>query len=215
MDKNQILANLDEAVKSFDRQGAARWAETAMENEIDPTEALGVLTGAIRQVGEGFASGERFLPDLVGAADALQAAMPIIEEELKERGVERKSEGTVVVGTVSGDIHNIGKSMLCTLLLADGFEVIDLGIDVPSSRFVEAVQRHTADILAMSALLTTTAQEQRHVIEMLEEAGIRDTVKVMVGGGAINEEFAESIGADGYDPTAPGGVALARRLLEE
>jgi 5-methyltetrahydrofolate--homocysteine methyltransferase len=119
----------------------------------------------------------------------------------------------VVAGTVAGDIHNIGKSILCTLLTADGFEVIDLGIDVPLSKFIEAVQEHKPDILALSALLTITAIEQRNVIEALDDCGLRGSVKIIVGGGAINDEFAERIGADGYDPTAPGGVTLCRNLL--
>jgi len=209
----EILENLGKAVKDYDTAGAARWATTAMENEIDPLKALDVLTEAIREVGDAFGAEECFLPELVGAAEALQAAMPIIEEELHATGVERESVGKVVAGTVAGDIHNIGKSMLCTLLIANGFEVVDLGIDVPTRRFVEAVQTHQPDILAMSALLTITAMEQKNVIEALREAGIRDTVKVIVGGGAISEDFAANIGADGYDPTAPGGVKLARNLL--
>jgi len=118
------------------------------------------------------------------------------------------------VGTVAGDIHNIGKTILCTLLTADGFEVIDLGIDVPMEKFLTVVKEDKPDLLAMSALLTITAQEQKNVIEALMREEIRDEVKIMVGGGAISEQFAEKIGADGYDPTAPGGVALARRLLE-
>jgi methanogenic corrinoid protein MtbC1 len=150
---------------------------------------------------------------LVSAADAMQAALPIIEERLQETGGQRSSVGKVVAGTVAGDIHNIGKAMLCTLLTADGFEVVDLGIDVPTARFIKAVQEHQPNILALSALLTITAMEQRNVIEALKEAGIRDTVKVIVGGGAISDEFADSIGADGYDPTAPGGVRLCRELL--
>jgi corrinoid protein of di/trimethylamine methyltransferase len=208
-----ILDNLGQAVKEYDKQSAVRWATTAMENGIDPIKALDALTEAIREVGDAFGAGECFLPELVSAAEVLQAAMPIIEKQLDATGIERASLGKVVAGTVAGDIHNIGKSMLCTLLIADGFQVVDLGIDVPTPRFVEAVQQHQPHILAMSALLTITAMEQKNVIEALKEAGIRDTVKVIVGGGAINDGFAESIGADGYDPTAPGGAKLCRTLL--
>jgi len=208
-----ILESLGKAVQNYDTAGAARWARKAVENGIDPVKALDALTEAIREIGDAFGRDEIFLPELVSAADALQAAMPVLLEELKQTGGERKSLGKVVAGTVAGDIHNIGKSMLCTLLVADGFEVIDLGIDVPTQHFVEAVQTHQPDILAMSALLTITAMEQKNVIEALKGAGIRDTVKVIIGGGAISEGFAASIGADGYDPTAPGGVKLARNLL--
>jgi corrinoid protein of di/trimethylamine methyltransferase len=214
MDQGTLLSNLAETVKEYDTAGAAKWATQAMEAGIDPLEALDALTVAIREVGDDFAAGVCFLPELVSAAEAMQAAMPIIEEELDRAGGERESAGKVVTGTVSGDIHNIGKSMLSTLLVADGFEVIDLGIDVPTPRFVEVVKEQRPDVLAMSALLTITAMEQKNVIEALQEAGIRDTVKVIVGGGAINDEFAAGIGADGYDPTAPGGVKLCRDLLE-
>jgi corrinoid protein of di/trimethylamine methyltransferase len=212
MDSN-ILSKLAEAVKTYDTVGANEWSIMAMDEGIDPLEALDALTEAIREVGDAFGVGEIFLPELVSAADAMQAALPIIETKLQETGGKRSSVGKVVAGTVAGDIHNIGKSMLCTLLTADGFEVIDLGIDVPTPQFVRAVKEHQPDIVALSALLTITAMEQRNVIDALKEAGIRDTVQVIVGGGAISDEFAASIGADGYDPTAPGGVTLCRKLL--
>ena len=153
------------------------------------------------------------LPDLVGAADAMQAAMPIIEEELKRTGAKREAMGIVVAGTVFGDIHSIGETMVCTLLVAGGFEVHDLGVNIKAEEFLEAIEKYQANILAMSALLTMTAPEQRKVIDALKEKGIREKVKVMVGGGAITADFAKSIGADGYDPTAPGAVELARRLV--
>ncbi len=211
--ENVILENLGRAVKDYDVQGAVQWANNAVEEGIDPLLALDSLTEAIREVGDAFGAGELFLPELVSAAEAMQAAMPIIEERLHSSGLERESVGKVVAGTVTGDIHNIGKSMLCTLLVADGFEVIDLGIDVSTERFLEVVKNERPDVLAMSALLTITAMEQKKVIEALKEAGIRDRLKIIVGGGAINDEFAAGIGADGYDPTAPGGVGLCRSLL--
>lgn len=188
-------------------ESSRRWDRT-------PTSALEALTVAIREVCDAFGAGECFLPELVGAAEAMQNAMPILEAEIKERGEKRHSAGVVVAGTVFGDIHNIGKTILCTLLTADGFEVIDLGIDVPVDRFVTSVKEHQPHVLAMSALLTITAQEQKNVIEALKGEGLRDGVTIIVGGGAISDHFAESIGADGYDPTAPGGVRLARELLQ-
>jgi corrinoid protein of di/trimethylamine methyltransferase len=211
----QILDKLSEAIRNYDVNEAAELSAKAMEEGIEPLKALDALTKTIREIGNAFGAGEVFLPELVSAAEAMQAALPIIEEKLRQTGEQRTSVGKVVAGTVAGDIHNIGKSMLCTLLTADGFEVIDLGIDVPLPKFVEAVQEHQPDILAMSALLTITAVEQRNVIEALDDCDLRETVKIIVGGGAINDEFSESIGADGYDPTAPGGVTLCRKLLEE
>jgi corrinoid protein of di/trimethylamine methyltransferase len=210
---NKSLDNLKKAVIEYDSEGAARWAREAIDSKIEPVKILGVLTEAIRQVGDGFGKGELFLPDLVGAADAMQAAMPLIEEEFKRSGLKRESMGVVVAGTVFGDIHNIGKDMVCTLLTAGGFEVHNLGVNIRADEFLRAIEEHKADIVAMSALLTTTAAEQRKVIEVLEKKGVRDKVKIMVGGGAITADFAKSIGADGYDPTAPGAVALAKKLL--
>jgi len=209
----EILENLKKAITGYDRERAADWARKAVQEGIDPIKALDVMTVAIRQIGDGFGKGELWLPDLVGAAAAMTAATPIIEEEIKRVGAKRESLGTVVIGTVYGDIHTIGKTMVASLLTADGFAVKDLGINVTAESFVKGINEYRADILAMSALMTTTAPEQRKVIEALKKEGIRDTVKIMVGGGAITQEFADSIGADGYDPTAPGAVELARRLV--
>jgi corrinoid protein of di/trimethylamine methyltransferase len=209
----ETLENLKKAVTGYDAQGAARWTRKAVEEQIDPLKALDALTDAIRQVGDAFGRSELFLPELVAAAETMQSAVPILEEELKKRKVQRETLGTVVIGTVYGDIHNIGKSMVSTLLTADGFTVHDLGIDITVEEFIKAVRDTRPNLLAMSALLTLTAQEQAKVINALKEAGLRNKVKIMVGGGAITEKFAESIGADGYEPTAPGAVGLARRLI--
>jgi len=209
----EVLENLKKAIIGYDREGAADWAKKAVQEKIDPIKALDTMTVAIRQIGDGFGKGELWLPDLVGAAAAMTSATPIIEEEIKRVGATRKSLGTVIIGTVYGDIHTIGKTMVATLLTASGFTVNDLGINVTAQSFVQGINEYKADILAMSALMTTTAPEQRKVIEALKKEGIRDTVQIMVGGGAITQEFADSIGADGYDPTAPGAVELARRLV--
>ncbi len=208
-----ILSRLKKAILEYDEAEAVNCARKVVEEGINPVEALNAMTVAIRQVGDGFGSGELFLPDLVGAADAMSAATPILEEEISRSGASRESLGIIVIGTVYGDIHTIGKTMVATLLSAEGFQVIDLGINVTAEGFIEGVKKHNANILAMSALLTTTAPEQRKVIDLLNKGGIRDKIKVIVGGGAITQEFADSIGADGYDPTAPGSVKLVRKLM--
>jgi len=209
----ELLENLKKAIVEYDSEEAVNLARRAIQEKIDPIKILAAMTAAIRQVGDGFGKGELWLPDLVGAADAMTSATPIIEKEIKRRGITRESLGTVVIGTVYGDIHTIGKTMVATLLIAEGFIVNDLGINVTSERFVEGIKKYKADILAMSALMTMTAPEQRKIIETLKKEELRDKVKIMVGGGAITEGFANSIGADGYDPTAPGAVKLARRLI--
>jgi len=210
---NEILEGLKKAIKEYDNEKAASLAKKAIEEKMDPIKTLDAMTVAIREIGDGFGRGELWLPDLVGAADAMSSAMPIIEGEIKRTGAKRESLGTVVAGTVFGDIHSIGKTMVCTLLTAEGFKVHDLGVNIKAEEFLKAVKNYNADILAMSALMTMTAPEQKKVIEYLKEEGLRDKIKIMVGGGAITEEFARDIGADGYDPTAPGAVKLARKLV--
>jgi methanogenic corrinoid protein MtbC1 len=208
-----IFEGLRQSVIEYDANKAASYAQTVVAEGLDPVAAMDAMSEAMQMVGEGYACEELWLPDLVGAADASQAALPILEEEIRRRGQKTKSLGTVVIGTVSGDIHTIGKSMVGVLLVAAGFRVVDVGADVTTEQFVTAVKENQADILALSALLTTTAPEQGKVIEALKEAGLRDKIKIMVGGGAITQGFADSIGADGYGATAPKAVDLARSLL--
>jgi corrinoid protein of di/trimethylamine methyltransferase len=208
-----ILGNLKKAIIEYDPDSAADWARKAVDEQIDPLKIFDVLTTSLRQVGDAFGRGELFLPELIGAAQAMEAATPVITEELKKRDLKMEPLGTVVIGTVLGDIHTIGKAMVSRLLTAEGFTVHDLGVNISAEAFIKAVRDYKPNILAMSALLTTTAPEQAKVINALQDAGIRDKVKVMVGGGAITQEFAQSIGADGYDPTAPGAVGLAKRLI--
>jgi methanogenic corrinoid protein MtbC1 len=211
---DSLYDELGRAILEYRNERARKTAEMIVEKELDLERALSVMTETIRRVGEAFGRGELFLPDLIGASGAVLAAMPLVERALQERGIQHRGLGTVVAGTVYGDIHTIGKTMVATLLMAAGFSVHDIGINVRPREFSEAVQKHGAVILCMSALMTTTAPEQKKTIEVLKEAGIRDRVKVMVGGSAITQEFADSIGADGYDPIAPGAVALAKRLVD-
>ncbi len=210
---DDILTGLMKAVDEYDAAGAAGYARRAVDEGIDPVAAFDAMTGAIKKIGDEFEEGTRWLPDLIGAADAMKAAAPILEEALKAQGGTRSSLGTVDAGTVQGDIHSIGIEMVCTLLVAAGFEVHYLGIDVPAPKFVEAVREYGADVVALSALLTVTSIEDKKVIALLKDAGLRDQVKVMVGGGAINADFAATIGADGYEPAAPGAVELAKTFV--
>ena len=207
------LKELKQIVLDFDMDNAEAVARKAIDEGIDPIECARALTESIREIGDRFETGELFLPDLVCASDAVKNALPPIMTEIEKQGKKAASLGKVIIGTVFGDIHSIGKSMVATLLFASGFEVVDLGINVKSEDFLSAVKEHDPDVIAMSALLTTTMMEQKNVIEGLKKANIRNRVKVIVGGSPINQEFSDSIGADGYGATAPEGVKIAKRLL--
>ncbi len=208
-----MLEQLKNMVLEFNIDIAEETAEKAIKEGIDPIKAANALTEGIQIVGDKFGSGQLFLPDLVCASEVLKKAFPVINSEIEKRGQKTKSLGKVVIGTVFGDIHCIGKDMVSTLLYAAGFEVIDLGINVRGEDFLKAVRNENPDILAMSALLTTTAAEQKNVIKGLNEEGLRDKVKIIIGGSPINQEFADSIGADGYGATAPEGVRLVKKYL--
>jgi corrinoid protein of di/trimethylamine methyltransferase len=168
----------------------------------------------LNQVGEAFSCGQSFLPELVMAGEAMKAALAVLEPELQLRGTERQILGKVVLATVQGDIHEIGKSLVGTMLSSAGFQVYDLGVDVPAETIVEKVRQVGANIVALSALLTTTMVRQAEVIAALEQAGLRQEVKVMVGGAPVTRDWVEHIGADGTSQDAVGAVALARELVE-
>ena len=170
------------------------------------------LTKGIDRVGELFASGEYYLPDLIIGGEAMKNALAILEPALAG-DQEREIAGRVVLGTVEGDLHEIGKTLVGTLLTANGFQVTDIGIDKPASEFIAAVKETSATLVGASALLTTTMLQQQKIIEALQEAGLRDQVKVMVGGAPITQSWADKIGADGYADDAISAVALAKRIV--
>lgn len=209
----EIFEGLKKSVLEYDPENAEQWAKKAVKEQVDPLEAVDALTVAIRGIGDSYSRGEIFLPELIGAAKAMETAMPVLQEEIRNQGKKEKSVGTVVIGTVVGDIHNLGKNMVVALLRAAGFKVYDQGVNVPVEKFITAIRKYNPQILAMSALLTTTIVAQKKVIEVLRKEGLRDKIKVMVGGSAITQEFAKDIGADGYEPTAPEAVNLAKRFV--
>jgi corrinoid protein of di/trimethylamine methyltransferase len=189
-------------------------AQQVVAEGVDPVVAYeqGLRQG-IAEVGEAYAKGELFLPDLVIAADTMKAASTILEEEIRRVGSELEARGKVLLGTVAGDLHDIGKTIVATLFASHGFEVIDLGVDVPIEKFIQTVKDEQPQILGMSSLLTVTAKTLGHVIQALEEAGLRDTVKVIVGGGAVTEPYAEAINADAYGENAELGLRRAKEIL--
>ncbi|HEX16246.1 MAG TPA: cobalamin-binding protein, partial [Deltaproteobacteria bacterium] len=169
------------------------------------------LIPAMEIVGREYEEGERYVPEMLISAEAMKAAMGVLRPRLVETGVRLK--GKVVIGTVEGDLHDIGKNLVAMMLEGAGFEVIDLGVEVTAERFVQAVREHKPDVLGMSALLTTTMIHMPEVIEALKEAGLREEVKVIVGGAPVTQEYAEKIGADGYAPDAASAVEVVKRLL--
>jgi len=210
---SELIPNLVRTLTECDSEATITCVRRAIESNVNPIKIMDAMTIAIRHVGDRFQIGELGLPDLIGAAEAMQSAVPILEQEVKRHGGNVVGSGTVVIGTVFGDIHSVGKAIVIALLRAAGFKVYDLGVDVKPKQFIEAIYTYKPDILAMSSLMTTTAPEQRNVIDALKEKGIREKIKVMVGGGAITQEFAESIGADGYAPTGADCVRIAKRLV--
>jgi corrinoid protein of di/trimethylamine methyltransferase len=211
---DELFAALRQAVIDGDAAAAGTLAQQALDTGVPPLAAIdeGLVPG-LSFVGEEFGKGELFLPDMMLAARAMQKAMDILEPVLKDQAAQRHVVGRVVIGTVKGDIHEIGKNLVGMMLSTSGFEVHDLGVDVAPDRFVEAAKEHHADIVGVSALLTTTMAGQRTVVEALAAAGLRDSVRVIVGGAPASESWAAEIGADGYSEDAIGAVALARRLL--
>jgi trimethylamine corrinoid protein len=194
---------------------AADLAQHAIAHGTAPLDAInhGYVPG-MHDVGEQFACGQMFLPDMMASAEAMRAAMAVLDPELKKQGAERPKAGIVVLGTTKGDIHEIGKTLVGTLLTAHGFQVHDLGVDVSGEKFAATAKEVGADIVGISALLTTTMRNQKTVIEALVKSGLRAQLKVMVGGAPVTRRWADEIGADGYAKDAMSAVALARELMQ-
>jgi len=217
------LETLNERLKKFVISGqedaAQKTASEILNAGMDPLEVIEKsLSSAMKLVGEKFEKGEYFLPDLMSAAAAMQAATRVLTAEMKVESKEKlktKKIGRIVVGTVSGDIHDIGKNILALLLEANGFDTYDLGKDVDSMKFIEKAAEVQADIIALSALMTTTKPAQKEVIEFLDEMGLGYKYIVMVGGAPTSKEWAEEIGADGWAETAEQGVRLAQTLMRD
>ena len=208
----RLLQQIQESVLNFDRIGIEGNIKVALEAGIPPEHILtGGLIAAMNEVGRRFEAGEFFIPEMLVAAMTMQKGLDVLQPRLVDSGV--KSAGKVVIGTVKGDLHDVGKNLVAMMLKGTGFDVIDLGVDVPPERFVEAVRSSTPHILAISALLTTTMPNMQSTITALRNAGLRARVKVMVGGAPLSDSYAREIGADGYAPDANRAVKLARSLM--
>ena len=211
---DELFQKMSQSILDGDSDAAAALAKQAIESGIDPLEAIskGFVVG-VNQVGESFACGQAFLPELVMAGEAMKAAVATLEPEMQKRGTSRQVYGKVVLATVEGDIHEIGKTLVGTMLSASGFQVYDLGVDVATAKIIEKVKEVDADLVGLSALLTTTMVKQKEVIDELDKLGLRKKVKVMVGGAPVTKDWVQKIEADGYSEDAIGAVGLAKRLV--
>jgi len=210
----ELYKKLMDTVIDGEPEDAEQIAKDALEANLDPLTCInkGLMPG-IQKVGELFSTGEYYLPELIIGADAMKAALEILEPALVG-GQKREIVGMVVIGTVEGDLHEIGKTLVGTMLTANGFKVVDIGVDQSAEDFVKAAEEHDADIVGASALLTTTMLQQKKLVEALESAGLRDKVKVMVGGAPVTDRYAKEIGADGYAEDAISAVDIAFRLMD-
>ena len=203
---------LYEAILNGKLEQAVDVTTQAIADGVEPQAIInGYMIKAMEEVGQRFQRGEAFVPNLLMAARAMKGSLDILKPLMK--GDASTTLGKVVIGTVKGDLHDIGKNLVASMLEGCGFEVINLGVDVPSDKFIAAIKENNADILCLSALLTTTMNYMKDVIEALKADGLRDQVKVMVGGAPVTAMFAEQVGADGYSEDASEAVALARRLV--
>jgi len=212
MSEKEILNRLKECIVKLDIEEIKQACEDALASGISPVKAIteGMAKG-MNVVGEKYEAGEYFLSELIMAGEVMKEGMKILEPHLKGR--EMKKLGKVILATVKGDLHDIGKNIVATLLNVSGFEIIDLGVDVPSEKILETVRTQKPDILAMSALITTTMPEMESVIKQLKKAGQRNKVKVIVGGAPLTAGYAEIIGADAYAPDALAGVNICKKWI--
>jgi len=211
---NELFQKMAQSIIDGDSDAAVALAEQSVSSGLDPLQAIseGFVVG-VNKVGESFAAGQAFLPELVMAGEAMKAAVATLEPEMKKRGSERIMLGKVVLATVEGDIHEIGKSLVGTMLSASGFQVFDLGVDVPTAKIIAKVREVDADMVGLSALLTTTMVKQKEVIDELDKQGLRKKVKVIVGGAPVTRDWVQKIEADGYSEDAIGAVAVAKGLV--
>lgn len=212
----ELLRAMAQSIVDGEAEVAADLATQAVDAGMDPLEAItkGYMPG-VNDVGDSFACGNVFLPELVMAGEAMKSAIAVLEPELKRKGTSREILGRVVLATVEGDIHEIGKSLVGTMLTAAGFEVHDLGVNVPAEKVIAKAEEVGADIVGLSALLTTTMVRQKEVIEAMDRKGLRNKMRVIVGGAPVTQDWVQKIEADGYSEDAVGAVNLARNLMKE
>ena len=206
------LSKLTEAISTGDAKAAVAITQQALAEKVDPQELVtNYMIPAMDEMGRRFETGDCFVPELLISARAMKASLALIRPLLAARGAE--SAGRILIGTIKGDLHDIGKNLVASMLEGAGFDVVDLGVDVGPEKILAELQVKKANVVALSALLTTTMPYMRTVIDELKKAGVREQIKVIIGGAPVTQRFADEIGADGYSDNANGAVSLARRLV--
>lgn len=205
--------NVVEAVAGLKENDVIEWVQKELDAETSPTEIMNLLSDGLEELGNRFSTGECFIPELIRGGKLFQTVLDIVRPKIEagESGMEKV--GTLLIGTVKGDLHDLGKSLVSVIFITAGFEVIDLGKDISTQSFVAETKRLKPDILGLSALLTTTTEKQQEVIEALKSENLRDSVKILVGGAPVNQKWADEIGADAYGADAIDAVRKAKELL--
>ena len=214
MPDSDILNQIVKAVENGDNEECQTYTQEALKAGMVPLKVVDEgLSAGIKLVGEKFGKGELFLPDLMMAVEAMNEGMQVVEPELKKQKTQRQTLGTVLIGTVHGDIHDIGKSIVATMFEINGYNVHDLGVNVSTEEFIKKVKEINPQVLGLSALLSTTMREQKNVIEAVNKEGVRGDIKIIVGGAPVSAQWAEEIGADGFGANAELAVQLVNRLI--
>lgn len=212
-DQKELLEELKEFVVEMEDDDIIETAKEYVEGGYDVNEGVDALVDGMTEVGQLFAEEEYYVTDVLISADAMNNAMEVFEPLLMDQKKEGSSLGKIVISTVKGDTHDIGKNLVATMLEVGGFEIIDLGRDTPSQEIIDKAVEVDADIIALSALMTTTMTEMKNLIDLLKDQGLRDRFKVMIGGGAVTASYADEIGADAYSKDANEAVIVAKQIL--
>lgn len=214
-DQDKITTDLSQAIKNGDNESAVKLTKQALEGGMKPLDIIqNILVPTLTIVGELFQNFEIFLPELMFVGETAEKISAIVEQAALDAGEPSLNLGTVVIGQVEGDMHDIGRNIVSTLLKSHGFKVVDLGRDVPASEFLDTAERENADIIALSALMTTTLPAQKRTINLFTEVDKREDYSIIVGGGAVSQEWADEIGSDGYSRDAAGAVDLCKSLTK-
>jgi len=212
---NKRLSEMGQAIVKGNKERAQKYAKEAIEQNLDLMEVIesGFVPG-IQKAGDLWEQGEYFLPELITSAECMKAVMSMLQPELKKKKLMAKSLGKIIIGTIEGDIHDIGKNLVASMLSANGFDVVDLGADVKLTKFIEKAEQEKADFICASSLLTTTMLKQKNLIDLVKTKSISGKLKVLVGGAPVNKQWAKDIGADGYAENAMSAVKLAKTLIQ-